>query len=132
MAIRGYEKKVQISTDGGTTWQDLKVREASLNKGRVQLDTTMTGDQIRRFILGLKEVEITGSLYPDYTDTAFLALRDAENNGTAIAVKYLADGTNGFQCLTCYVSRLEFGGEVDGVETVNFTIIVDADVTPVP
>jgi predicted secreted protein len=119
MAISGRNTLVQVSTNG-TTWNTVaELNETTATIEGDNQDVTRFGDSFVRRILGLKDASYELSGFRDATDTnGQEAILDALLNDTTLHVKFLGDGTSGFQ-QEVKVASFEESSSVDGVVEVS-------------
>jgi predicted secreted protein len=131
MATSGRNTIIQVSTNG-TTWNTV----AELNEGTATIegdnqDVTRFGDSFVRRIQGLKDAsyELSGFRSPSDTNGQE-AILDALLNDTTLHVKFLGDGTNGFQ-QEVKVASFEESSSVDGVVEVSIELEGTGTITKV-
>jgi predicted secreted protein len=119
MATSGRNTVIQVSTNG-TTWNTVaELNEATATIEGDNQDVTRFGDSFVRRILGLKDASYELSGFRDATDTnGQEAILDALLNDTTLHVKFLGDGTSGFQ-QEVKVASFEESTSVDGVVEVS-------------
>lgn len=127
-----YTKKVQVSSNG-TTWYTLNANTATLNAGGTVLDDSVLGatSPWRSSMYGLRDWSLDMTLLYDTSDAGFTLVRDAALNRTTLYMKYLPDGSSGFQANSAVVESFNMTGGVDELETVSVTMRSDAALTTV-
>lgn len=131
MATSGRKTVVQVSTDG-TLFNTV----AELNEGTATIegdnqDITHFGDDFVRRIQGLKDTSYDLSGFRNPSDTnGQEAILDALLNDTALHVKFLGDGTSGFQ-QEVKVASFEESSSVDGTVEVSIGLEGNGPVTRV-
>lgn len=120
MAFPQAAKSVKIvcatGSSAGTTFQYLGlITEARLRHSADMIDVSvMSSSAWKDFIVGLKNVSMTFSgIYPGTSDAGFAIVRDSWLNDSALSIRYLFDGSTGFQS-AAKVASFELGGTVDG------------------
>ena len=121
-----YQKKVQVSSDGGTTWLDLPATSPSLDLGGDVLDDTelATNAGYRTRCLGLHDWSVSADSNWNPTSTALIAVRDAKLNRTALKVRYLPTGNVDASGLVgdVVVENFNLSGDVGGLETAAISL----------
>lgn len=131
MAQPGYQKTLQIKTTGSTSWGDLPANAASMNLGGDILDDTdFSSTGIRSRILGIRDWNISGTIYYDDANTVVNTLRSAWLNRTRLDIRYLPNGTNGFTGQG-QIEAINLSGSVNDLEVGEFTIQADGQLTTV-
>ena len=133
MAQAAYTKKVQVSANG-TTYYDVPATDSSLETDDTILDDTVIGQTSPAYksaIYGLKGWSVSMTILYDPSNQGFTTIRDAWLNNNTLYVKYLPNGTNGFQANSCLVENFTISGDVDGLETVSVTLRGDSPLTTV-
>lgn len=132
MSIAAYNKKIVVRASGSTTWLELPATNATLNLEADALDDTdFTTTGFRSRIIGLRDWSISVPSNYDPTNQAIVAARQAWFNRTKLEVRYLIDGTNGFQG-DGYVDNFSLSGEVGGLETCDINIVPDGALSVYP
>ena len=124
MTIASYQKKVEVSTDGGTNWNLLPTFTASLERPRELLDATKQGGvPDRDRTPSLRDWSITCEAYLEESNTALAAVIDANREGTTLMVRYLPTGNVDILGIkgNCLVESVSESGSVDGQETLTIT-----------
>ena len=128
MAQAAYTKLIKVSTDGNTWYTVSGVNDASISRGGEVLDDTAfeeSHDGFRSRLIGLRDWSINASGDYDGSDTnGQLVILSAWENGTALYVQYLPDGTNGVKG-QCVVESFEQSGDVAGKEQMSFVLQAD-------
>jgi predicted secreted protein len=133
MAIAGKGTVITVATTTGGTYNTV----AGLNDGSMSCEgdnqdiSTFGTNWIKR-IQGLKDASYSLSGFYDPTDTnGQVRIFSAWLNDTALFVKFLADGTNGFK-QEVKVSSFEMSSAVDGVVEVSIELEGTDTITAVP
>lgn len=125
MGQAAYEKTINISTDGGSTYNEAPASSAGLDLGGDLLDDTKFSNSAgyRSRIYGLRDWTLNLTLEGEFSDTAFGDLKDAWLNRNAIDMQYLPDGTtgNGLEG-PAKVESFNYSGDVGDKETVEVTL----------
>lgn len=125
MGQAAYEKTINISSDGGTEYNEAPANSAGLDLGGDLLDDTKFTNSAgyRSRIYGLRDWTLNLTLEGEFDDTAFGALKDAWLNRNAIDMQYLPDGTvsNGLEG-PAKVESFNYSGDVGDKETVEVTL----------
>lgn len=125
MSIAAYQKKILIKSTSSTTWLELPATNATLNLESDALDDTdFTSTGFRSRIIGLRDWSISVPSNYDPSNAAIVAARQAWFNRTKLDIRYLPDGTNGFQG-NGYVDNFTLSGDVGGLETNDINIVPD-------
>jgi len=123
-----------VSTDDATYYTVAGVNDASLSRGGEVLDDTAfmdNPDGFRSRLIGLRDWSINASGDYDGTDTnGQVAILSAWENGTALYVQYLPDGTSGVKG-QCVVESFEQNGDVAGKEQMSFVLQADGALSAV-
>lgn len=130
----GYKSKIQISTDGGTTWLDMPATSPSLEIAGDVLDTTelKTNQGFRTRINGLHDFSVNADSNYLKGDPALVACRDAKLNRTALDVRILPDGsdeTDGFSGIVI-VETFNISTGVGDLMTVAISLQGNSALTP--
>lgn len=133
MSQAAYQKTINVSDDGGSTYVEAPANSANLNQGGDVLDDTemSLSHAFRTRLYGLRDWSIDLTLeYAPGSGSAFEVLRDAWLNQNVVDVQYLPDGTiaNGFQG-TAVVETFNMSGEVGGKETIEVTLQADGQLS---
>jgi len=119
---------IKVSTDGNTWHTVSGVNDASISRGGEVLDDTAfeeSHDGFRSRLVGLRDWSVNASGDYDGTDTNGQgAILSAWENGTALHVQYLPNGTNGVEG-QCVVESFEQSGDVAGKEQMSFVLQAD-------
>jgi hypothetical protein len=122
MSQVGYEKSIQIKTTVGSTWGALSANTSSLTLGAELLeDTDFISTGWRSRAQGLRDWNVTATIFWDASNTTLTLLRNSFLNATRIDVRYLPDGSNGYQG-TAFIENFTNSGEVGGLETVDVSL----------
>ena len=123
MGKAAYPKKVKISSDGGTTWQEIPATASSLDIGGDVLDDTdfKTNAGFRTRVLGLSDW--SSSIDANWTsgDAALAIIRAAKLARTVIKFAYLPDGAAGYMG-NVVVENFNQSGDVGGLETISISL----------
>jgi predicted secreted protein len=131
MSQAGFEKKVQIKTTSGSTWIDTLSNSATFTFGAELLDDTdFTSTGLRSRIRGLRDFSVNYTSNYSSTHQSISVIRTALLNGTALDVRYLPNGTKGFQG-QYVVESMNHSGDVGGLETIDITLQADGILTTV-
>jgi predicted secreted protein len=118
----GYNKVVSVKTTASTAYSAIPASQASLNFGAELLDDTdFTSTGYRSRVAGLRDYSINVSAFYATSNTALSAIRTALIGGTNLDVRYLVNGTAGFQGRV-RVESFNNSGDVGGLETVEVTL----------
>lgn len=133
MSQAAYQKTINVSDDGGSTFVEAPANSGNLNHaGDVLDDTTMANSHaFRTRLYGLRDWSIDLTMeYTPGTDSAFELIRNAWLNQTVLTAQYLPDGTtaNGFQG-SVVVETFNMSGDVGGKETVEVTLQADGQLS---
>ena len=132
MGQAAYEKTVNISSDGGTTYNEAPANSAGLDLGGDLLDDTKFSNShaYRTRIYGLRDWTLNMTLELEPSETAFSDLKSAWMNGTDISMQYLPDGTvsTGLEG-PAKVESFNYSGDVGDKETVDVTIQGSGELT---
>lgn len=121
-SIAGYTKKLQLKTTGGSTYHDLPATSSNLNlAGEMLDDTTFNTTAYRSRCRGLLDYSISAPSMYSSTDIAIALARDALLAGSALDVRYLANGVAGYQGRVI-VETFSQSGDVGGLETVDISL----------
>ena len=123
MSQASYEKRVEVSDDGGATWHLLPHTSCSLDFSGDTLDDTSGGNAgYRSRVLGLHDWSVSGEFLWTAANDGLTAARDAKLNRTDLKIRYLPDGTtpNGFQG-DVVVESYNQSGDISSLETVSIT-----------
>lgn len=131
MATAGYLNNIAVSTDDVTYNVIGGCNANTFPNARAMLDVTEFGDTANDRIAGLFDFSPTAGGHYDASDTAQTAIQSAFLNGTAIYVRSLFDGTNGYK-VQCRVSTFELTPELTGTTTFSATFVTIAAPTAVP
>ena len=121
----GYQKSIFIRTTAETTSSNvaLKANTSSLTLGAELLDDTdFTSTGWRSRAQGLRDWSVTATVFWGSTDAGVAKLRSAFLNATKLVVRYLPDGTAGYQG-TAYVENFTNSGDVGGLETIDVSLL---------
>lgn len=133
MATAAHNAVLRIGASATPTDDVDGANDATFNRLADLLDTTDFEDtsNFRTRIQGLKDANF--SISGDYVagDTAQTAVRTAYNNGTTVFVRWLPDGTNGFE-LECHVESESLSGSVDGKAEFSWTLQGTGSISAVP
>lgn len=123
MSQAAWQKKVKVSATEGGTYYDLPATTSSLNDGVEMLDdTNMAQDAgYRSRIYGLSDWSVSATSNFEPGNDAFNTVKTAKTNKTAVWVKYLPDGTNGFEG-KALVETFNMSGDVGALETVEISL----------
>lgn len=132
MALKGKSAKVQVSTDGAVTFNDvLELNDASITIDGTNLDITEFGDDFINRIQGLKDGSYSlGGFYAPGDTTGQVAIRDALLNDTQLHVQLLPDGVAGFQ-QEVKVASFAVNPTVDGTSEVSIDLEGTGTITTV-
>lgn len=132
MGTAAYQKTINISSDGGSTYNEAPANSAGLDLGGDLLEDTKFSNSAgyRSRIYGLRDWTLNLTLELEPSDTAFGDLKDAWLNRNDIDMQYLPDGTtsNGLEG-TCTVESFNYSGDVGDKETVEVTIQGNGELT---
>lgn len=131
--LAGKNLVVSVSTTtGGTYYAVAGMNDASMSMSADNQDITVFGDTFIAKLQGLKDVSYSLSGFYDTADTnGQIVLRDAFLNDTALFVKFLADGTNGWK-QEVKVASFDISGTVDGIVELSIELEGSATITAVP
>lgn len=119
--------KIGASATPTTEATGLKSSDWPLQKD--SLDTTVfSGGAYRTSITGLLGFDVTLSGDHDPSDTSQALLRSSFVSGATVYVRYLPDGTNGFEA-GFKVTGMKVSSEVAGLNSVQFTLKSTTDLT---
>ena len=131
MSLPGYSKSVQIRTTGSTVFTELPATSATLTlAGDALDDTDITSTGFRSRIIGLLDWNVAAPSNFEAANQAFIDVRTAFFARTKLVVRYLPDGTNGFQG-DCFVETFSHSGDVGGLETVDISLVAESQLTTV-
>ncbi len=131
MAVASYTKVVSVKTTGSTLYLPLTGTNASLNHaGDVLDDTDFTSTGSRSRILGLRDWSLSVSANYGSTLAALNAIRSAWATRILLDVRYLPNGTNGFEG-QIRVESYNLAGDVGGLETVDVSLQATGALTTV-
>ena len=131
MSIPGYQKDVQIATSSTTAFSQPPATSATLTlAGDVLDDTTIQSTGFRSRLIGLRDWSISIPSLFESTNAAFVSLRSAWLNRTTLRVKYLPDGTTGFEG-TVFVETFSHSGDVGGSESVGINLVAESQISTV-
>lgn len=115
MAIKGKSLVVSVATTSGGVYSAVAERNnASMNHTGSNIDISVMGSDFIKRIQGLKDGTYSVSGFYKADDTAGqVAIRSAWLNDTALFVRFLPDGTAGFQ-QEIKVASYQVNAGVDG------------------
>lgn len=122
MATSGRNTVVQVSTDGTNFNTVAEINDGTATIEGDNQDITVFGSSFVKRIQGLKDASYSLSGFRDAGDTTGQeAILDALLNDTALHVKFLGDGTNGFQ-QEVKVASFEESSSADGSVEVSIEL----------
>jgi predicted secreted protein len=129
---KGKSSLVQVGTDN-TTWNTVaEMNDFSLSFKGNNIDSTVFADTYVGRVQGLKDTSYKFSGFWKYNDaTGQVVIQNAFLNDTALYVKILPDGTNGWK-QQVRVSNFEISAAVDGGVEVSFDLEGTGAVTAQP
>ena len=133
----GFNAVVSVSTTSGGTYTKIAgLNDASLQRIRDLLDTTNFKDAndapVRKRIYGLKDRSLSLSGDLDLSDSnGQVLLSDAIDDGTNVFIKYLPDGTNGWQ-VEFLVENFDMQSTPDGKNEFSCSLQATGDATAIP
>lgn len=140
MAVAGFKGKVSVSTDGGSTYNDIiGLNDASLSLGGTVLDDTefINNAGYRSQFYGLRDATV--SLSGDFSTTTadhqeeFLHawLQDSTGEGySQLQVQYYPDKGGSYSLeIPVVVSSLDISGSVDDKQTISIELTSDGSIT---
>lgn len=132
MALPGYGITTSIATGAtSVTYSAIDGNmSVSLSDSRDPLDTTdFTDSNLRRRILGLRDLSATLDGDLELADTAYAKLKAAYNAGEPTYLQFTADGTNGIVAVFV-VESIERNGSVDGKVEVSISLQSEGSILP--
>jgi len=130
-SVAGYIKDLQIATSSTTTFTSLPATSATLTlAGDVLDDTTILSTGFRSRLIGLRDWSVSAPSLFESTNSAFAQVRSAWFNRTTLQMKYLPDGTNGFEG-KCYVETFTHSGDVGGIESVDISLVAESQLSTI-
>lgn len=134
MSQAAYQKKVLIGTTTASSTSDfdeLPANSATLNlAGDVLDDTDFSSTGYRSRIIGLRDWNVSAPSYQDFSNTALGTVRSAWFNRTRLKVRYLPDGSKGFEG-EVQVESYNLSGDVGGLESVDISLQADGALSTV-
>lgn len=131
MSLPGYTKSVLIRTTGSTLFTELPATSATLTlAGDALDDTDIRSTGFRSRIIGLLDWNIAAPSNFEPSNAAFTNVRTAFFARTKLVVRYLPDGTAGFEG-NCYVETFSHSGDVGGLETVDISLVAESQLSTV-
>lgn len=132
MASAANTLKLYVKTTSPADVEADGINNVSGSLAREPLDTTdFSGGAFRTRIMGLKDIPLSFSGDSEFADAAQIALQTACNAGSAVFVRVLYDGTNGFEA-QYLVESIERDSSVDGKNEVSYSLVSISDITFVP
>lgn len=120
MSQAAYQKRVLL--DFGDGWVDLPANEASLSVSGTVLDDTVLGEDMRSRLIGLLEWSVSTTVLFDADDEIVTDLQAAFFARDEIDMRYLNDGTDGFEG-PVVIENFDMSGGVDELETVDVNLL---------
>lgn len=132
MGVAAYPKKVQVSAND-STYYDVPANSVSLNLGAAVLDDTEFKNNAgyRTRALGLLDWSVSIEALYIASDSALGAIRTALTGRSALYVKYLVDGTNGYKG-PVVVENYNMSGEVGDLEKISISLQADGALSATP
>ena len=132
MAIASHTAAISVATGASTTYLTLGgMMTVSYDDSRDSLDTTDFMDaNIRRRMVGLRDLSLSVNGVCDLTDTGQLLLKAAHRSQTSVYVRVLYDGTNGFMT-SFLVGSISTEGAIDDKVSVSCSLETDGATEPV-
>jgi len=122
MSQVGYQKVIQVKTTATTAYTALKANTSSLTLGAELLDDTdFTSTGWRSRAQGLRDWNVSATVFWGSTESGVTLLRNAFLNATRLDVQYLPNGTAGYAG-TAYVENFTNSGDVGGLETIDVSL----------
>lgn len=133
MAYAGKDLVISVATTTGGTYNVVAgMKDASMNISGDNQDITTFGEDYIVRLQGLKDVSYSLSGFLDLTDTnGQVRLQNALLNDSALFVKFLPDGTNGWK-QEVKVSSFEMNGTADGMVELSIELEGSDSITAVP
>jgi predicted secreted protein len=132
MASAANALKLYVKTTSPADVEADGINNVSGSLAREPLDTTdFAGGAFRTRIMGLKDIPLSFSGDSEFSDAAQTALQTACNAGSAVFVRVLWDGTNGFEA-QFMVENITRDSSVEGKNEVSYSLVSISDITFVP
>lgn len=131
-ALAGKGVVISISTNDSTYNPVAQLNDGSMTIDGDNQDITVFGQTFITRLQGLKDTSYSLSGFRDTSDTnGQNVILTALLNGSALYVKFLYDGTNGFK-QPVVVSSFEVSASVDGVVELSIDLEGNGPVTAIP
>lgn len=132
MSQAAYQKTINISSDGGSTYNEVNANSASLDLAGDLLDETKfkNNNEYRQRIYGLRDWTLNLTCLVE-DDTALQNLKKAWFNNSEINIQYFPDGSNGLAG-PGLVESFNPSGDVGDMDTVEITIQGNGQLTSAP
>ena len=123
MSQVSFEKKVKLKkSTAASTYNTVPANSASLNLTSDLLDDTdFTTTGFRSRVVGLRDWNVSMTVRWDSANQPIKDIRDAWLKRQKVSIRYLVDGTNGWQG-DGFVESFSLSGDVGGLEQVDVSI----------
>jgi predicted secreted protein len=131
MSIAAFNKVVTIRSTTSSTNHELPATNATLTlAGDLLDDTDMSSTGFRSKTIGLQDWSLAAPSNFDTSNVALTVARQAWQSRTRVLMRYLPNGTAGFQGIA-FVETYTLSGDVGGLETVDINLQADSALSTV-